>query len=117
MRRAKSAGAEGGTKMDARQLKNSMDAVISYLRSWYRLKAGEFIRNDDGVLLFYPTDSTFDIDVTLSLMPKQWAEVLRLLYCEGISEDDAAKVLGISRMKLKNIRYLALRRFLELSGI
>ena len=100
--------------MDARHLKNNMGAIISALRSWYHLKAGEFIRNDDGVLLFYPTDLTFDIDVILSLMPKRWAEVLRLLYCEDISEDDAANVLGISRMKLKNIRYLALLRFLEI---
>jgi DNA-directed RNA polymerase specialized sigma24 family protein len=100
--------------MDPRQLKESMDAVISGLRSWYHLKAGVFVQDDDGTLWFFPVDSTFDIDVTLSLMPKQWAEVLRLLYCEGVPKSDAANVLGISRLKLENLRYLALLRFLEL---
>ncbi len=90
------------------------------LRKWYRIKAGTTCRwsgeNAEiwGAVVFADEKILADkIEDVLSKIPKQCQEALRLLYFEDVSEEDAASVLDVSRMRLKNIKYLGLQTFRE----
>ena len=90
------------------------------LRRWYEIHAGVAFcwagENAEifGAVVFADEKILADkIENVLSTIPKQYQEALRLLYFENVLEADAASVLGVSRMRLKNIAYLGLQIFRE----
>lgn len=91
----------------------------AFLRGWYALQSGFMTRDIDGNKIFY-TDNPFDCQLVHNAekvfftMPFRLAEVLRLLYCEGVPQDEVARMLGVSKMKVKNLRYIGLLKFREL---
>lgn len=90
------------------------------LRQWYEINAGTAVswsgENAEiwGAVVFSDEKNLADkIENVLSRVPKECQKALRLLYFENVAEEDAAFMLGVSRMRLKNNAYLGLKIFGE----
>ena len=90
------------------------------LRQWYKIKAGTACRwsgeNAEiwGAVVFADEKILADkITNALSKVPKECQKALKLLYFEDIPEEEAASMLCVSRMRLKNNAYLGLKIFGE----
>ena len=91
------------------------------LGRWYSINAGTAFRwkgeNAEiwGAVVFADAKILADkIEKALAQLPAQWRNILRLLYFEKVTEREVARVLSVSPMRLKNLHYLALTRFIEL---
>lgn len=90
------------------------------LRQWYEINAGTAVswsgENSEifGAVVFADEKILADkITNALSKVPKECQKALKLLYFEDIPEEEAASMLCVSRMRLKNNAYLGLKIFGE----
>lgn len=90
------------------------------LRRWYEINAGTAVRwsgeNAEifGAVVVVDEKILADkITNALSKVPKECQKALKLLYFEDIPEEEAAAMLYVSRMRLKNNAYLGLKIFVE----
>lgn len=89
--------------------------VENILRSMYSMKAGVMTQNDKGENIYYPVhfDAVDQVEKILAQLPPVLSETLRLIYCEGATEEDVSRLTGDILFRVKNNRYMGLLSFWE----
>ena len=74
--------------------------------------ADSFMRNQYYLSLVADScvEAVQEINSIFAQMPSDMAKACKLVYCEGVSAEDAGKLLGVSHGRASNLAYFGLSR-------